>query len=157
MKSGYSLRSRRTGPDARFANNYHSHFHNGRRDSTPGARTWSQAARPAGHGQRTRQQGARCADQGARYTANGPGQQLQQRGQLQAINAIKPSRPRPGAGSRGILRQLSEIDQAPGAQLQPTNWPLIADHGPGASRTGSGINTPGQQVRRHGRRTWRLV
>jgi hypothetical protein len=79
----------------------------------PGRRQRGQLAMADEPGARTWDQGAKLADQ------------------LQAINSISVNRLPAGAGSRGILRQLSEIDQAPGAQLQPASWPLIADQGPG--------------------------
>ena len=83
-------------------------------------------------------------DQGARTWLAGPGHQAAAAAAAAAarppagrtscadlINAIKGNRPPAGAGSRGILRQLSATDQAPGAGHQ----------GPGTSRTGSGIST----------------
>ena len=82
-------------------------------------------------------------DQGARTWPAGPGHQAAAAAAAAArppagrtscadlINAIKGNRPPAGAGSRGILRQLSATDQAPGAGHQ----------GPGTSRTGSGIST----------------
>ena len=164
MKSGYSMRSQRTGRCARFADQLPAKSGNWRRDSTPargpGSRQRGQLAMANGPGSRapgarTRAPGARPTDQGSSCSSWD---------QLQAINAISANQSPAGAGSREIVRQLSPIDQAPGAQLQPANGPRPAGHEPRTTnheprtrRTGSGIGTPGQPVRRQGRKTWRLV
>jgi hypothetical protein len=81
---------------------------------------------PTDQAARTRVQGARLTDQ------------------LQAIGAISANRSPAGAGSREILRQLSAMDQAPGAQLDgqrnTASWPRTTDHGPRTRPNWSGYH-----------------